>query len=1450
MKKYIITLLLVLSIIAQPISTLAAISASYQTPSVTPPTTHPRVLFTSEDVAEIRERLENPGEQNDSAASMYRYRRDMTENDPHGGSDASEGHNYKRMASIEAKAFDYAITGNESNGRLAVDYIINYLNTLVFPSMGDTTLSRQSGHIIYVTGEVYDWCYDLMTADERNQIINLVETKLCSNLEIGWPPTDQGVVTGHGSESQLLRDLMSFAIATYNERPDIWNVVAGRFYQQYVPVRNKYNKAHYNLQGSGYGLYRHRYDSWAYLLITGMGAPAPYESTEDLYNVAYSQIYMRRPDGQYFRDGDEAWDSDYTNPFERWTHFGQVYMMDAAIGNDPFLKNEWIRNNPTLDSYYEDSTILQLIINKDSLKPKSFENLPLSRFFDAPAGIMTARTSWEEGEDSTAVVAEMKIGGDVVNNHQHLDAGHFQLYYKGILASDSGMYQGADDGQSDYDDDHHKFYSTKTIAHNSMLVYNPDEVSWIESMMSGRGTCLDGGQKAINSASEYSTNPSDNTVATVLNKEIDRKNPNKPSYTYIKGDLKNAYSNKVSDYKRSFMFLNLGREDVPAALIVLDNITSSDASYKKTWLLHGQEEEPIVDGTKTTFTNTYSDENGAYNGKMIVNTLLPANPTISKVGGEGNWSYVQGKANENYEAGESDTPVDEGNGWRIEVSPSSSAATDTFLNILQVSDADKNYYIEPTKIESGDVVGVQIADRVVTFAKNGGEVASDVVLTAAGGSNEYTLCDMKAGTWTVSNGSASKTYQTTADGKVLNFIDDSAQGTQLTVTYTNSTAAENPAAPDATDIDYLKLYNIDEEYETANAPRLDGNGSPLVAASDIADMYGLVLNETENSVTLSKSGRSYTENDSVIDGVSYVNLDGVIEVFGGSYEVDETYLELHVTPGSGVYALQIYVSSDGVDYEAVDMSKFTANDWIIKQNDGWTNGKWYAESYGNTNNMVAYPIEGITQFAYVYADVPDGATLDMYTGFCMDSGITPLEPWREEPFNYVNEQIPARVHTALPVKTAAKGTRNDPVKIPLRLGRPAIVFNYTPEEDAEKEIYGMRLLSGWATAAMNAELTNMHDIFKIWDDYSGSEAGMPMLMNGASVGNDNQTVLDTYTYARPKNGRQKWSQDKLWVGAHFSKWLEGSSYVMMPIWGLSWVYNEEQAVLTNPDTKFFDIQTQEDYSWTANYYEKYDTSWTEEGEGYDGEVVVLMATPAAEGSKYLDSTSGWECVNNGTAANGISTANATFSARDKNTYTNTDYYATAIRWKASGLYSGTSGWSFSDMDSFMDTNNAYRAIKAGIRGSMEGAWDTATKLTYAYRYKFKAGEAIPIWNPCNITTDYEKDIMMVPIIKYYTPEETLDMSIDDGVVTAKGKMKNTSDSSKTGTLMIAQYGSDKMLVKADVRDVYTVNPDTTEYETFKLETPVSEDASYAKAFLWDNVQNMKAYVDSVKEDIK
>ncbi|NLB80294.1 MAG: hypothetical protein GX800_01435 [Clostridiaceae bacterium] len=739
-----------------------SITANYDAPPVTPPNEHPRVLFRKSDVERIKENMKK--QQNLNAVAWLNERK----SEPVDG--IVDKYDLKMLNKIEAFAFDYAINGNKESGRIAAEAILNYLDTCdVEGSSGNFT--RNAGVVIYVVSEVYDWCYDLLTGTQKNKIIDACEV-FANGMEIGWPPTKQGAVVGHGSEAQLLRDMLAFAIAVYDERPDIWQVVGGRFYQEHVPVRKYFHKSHYNMQGDGYGLYRHRWDSWSHVLIKGMGAPDPY-ITEDLYKVSYGMLYMRRPDGQYLRDGDTY--SDTNKMWTYWSDNSTSYSLASAIVADPYLKGEFAKQQKDFKGFYEDSAVMTLVINDPDVPIKSPDNLPLSRHFADPTGRSIARTGWGDGVDCNSVVAQMKIGGMNVNNHQHNDAGHFQLYYKGILASDSGVYQGLKNDRSEggttYGSIHFNMYMRKTIAHNSMLVYDPSEPL---QNSTGPNNINDGGQRAINNGNEFSTLNGafehNAQVATVEKQEIDPSSPITPSYTYLKGDITNAYTSKVQEFKRSFMFLNLFDEDVPGALIVFDKVTSSNPSFKKTWLLHGLE-EPVINGNQTIFARTCASKvsANACNGKMTVDTLLPKadNAVITKVGGEDGWSNVNGVDYTGYPA---NTQTDEGSTWRIELSPKKEADTDYFLNIMQVSDNDKEFYKQVKLIDTNLLYGAQISDRAVTFSKSGKEIDSEISIPASqAGELKYTICDVKAGSWEVTSGGATQRLNATQEGGVLSF---------------------------------------------------------------------------------------------------------------------------------------------------------------------------------------------------------------------------------------------------------------------------------------------------------------------------------------------------------------------------------------------------------------------------------------------------------------------------------------------------------------------------------------------------------------------------------------------------------------------------------------------------------------------------------------------------------
>ena len=153
-----------------------------------------------------------------------------------------------------------------------------------------------------------------------------------------------------------------------------------------------------------------------------------------------------------------------------------------------------------------------------------------------------------------------------------------------------------------------------------------------------------------------------------------------PDYSYLKGDITKAYSDKVKEVKRSFMFLNLKSEDIPAALIVFDKIVSSNPEYKKQWLLHSIEEPTVKDGAFTVKRTKDGDS-----GMLYDTVLLPekGNLDINTIGGHGKEFWVNG---ENYpNEPRTPDPTNEKGAWRVEVSPKSPANEDYFLNVIQVA---------------------------------------------------------------------------------------------------------------------------------------------------------------------------------------------------------------------------------------------------------------------------------------------------------------------------------------------------------------------------------------------------------------------------------------------------------------------------------------------------------------------------------------------------------------------------------------------------------------------------------------------------------------------------------------------------------------------------------------------------------------------------------------------
>ncbi|MDO8543882.1 MAG: heparinase II/III family protein [Opitutaceae bacterium] len=696
-----------------------------------PPPQRPRLYLRSEHVAKLPERFKDPVLQ----PVVQRLEQ-----------------NAKRSAQlrVEWQALQYLAWPDSKRGRAIIEETLGLLQKSELPDRNDAC--RVTGRMMVTGAIVFDWLYPLLTAAEKKaftaEFVRLAKTQEC-----GYPPTKQGSVTGHSSEAMIMRDMISAGIAIYDEFPEMYQVAAGRFFREHVPARNWFYPGHAYHQGDSYGAHRYSWDTFPLFIFDRLGAGNVFNPEQRF--VPYLWVYTTRPDGQRLRAGDTFKVS--TARGKPWSEFVGT-LFTASYYGDGVLLSQFLKQGGTSD----DDAIFELLWRDPALKPKPIESLPLTRYFGAPFGWMVARTGW--GED--AVVAEMKINEYNFGNHQHADAGAFQIYHRGALAIDSGLYQGGSSGA--YGSPHGKNYYWRTIAHNSLLVRDPAEKFTTRDDYGN-----DGGQRLPNNRSEP------RTLADLLAPEKGYRtgrvlahgfgpDAQTPDYTLLQGDITDAYSKKVRQVTRSFVFLNLRDKKVPAALITFDRVVSADPSFRKYWLLHSME-EPQVKGTSGTVDRA---EHGS-SGRLNVDVLLPVaqGADFGKIGGPGKeyWVFGQNFANDVEPAKLEKTSIEAG-AWRLELSPKAAAAEDLFLTVMQTTDRRSGARWPVRRLDAGERVGCVLsgpeAQWVVLFRRDNQRSSQRAEFAVTGDRPSHVLVtDLGPGRWQArrTGGNETRSFTVTRD---------------------------------------------------------------------------------------------------------------------------------------------------------------------------------------------------------------------------------------------------------------------------------------------------------------------------------------------------------------------------------------------------------------------------------------------------------------------------------------------------------------------------------------------------------------------------------------------------------------------------------------------------------------------------------------------------------------
>ncbi len=289
--------------------------------------------------------------------------------------------------------------------------------------------------------------------------------------------------------------------------------------------------------------------------------------------------------------------------------------------------------------------------------------------------------------------------------HEHRDNNSFTIFKNAPLLLDAGYYDY-------YGSTHYRNYYERTIAHNTICVYDSTETY----TTLGVPVSNDGGQIESPTLMNY-----DDIFLPQHQRGKWIQFAADSTYAYNIADAQLSYdSTKLDFFRRRLLYIK------PNKVIVLDhihlkNITTHQRDVK--WIAHfankpninGSVISTTVPGHITTYNGkTYTSTNG--NGSIAIKTLLPDSSVTTLIGGTGYEYWVDGV---NYPPEtEPDTSFFSPGKWRIEVRPVTLTDTIIYLHTIDIGDTTDVAVAGGLAMQSIYSVGVDWDDTLYFFAND------------------------------------------------------------------------------------------------------------------------------------------------------------------------------------------------------------------------------------------------------------------------------------------------------------------------------------------------------------------------------------------------------------------------------------------------------------------------------------------------------------------------------------------------------------------------------------------------------------------------------------------------------------------------------------------------------------------------------------------------------------
>ena len=674
---------------------------------------HPRIWLTPEVLQSIKAKATQPTQ------DWVRFKKYI---------DGKNHYNAKYLARSYALA--YQVTEKREYARKAAQTILEEIRERERADLNETP------PLMVAAALVYDWCYPELTANQRRTLIDWINTnfqELENEYDSPWHNYAVSLTWAFG--------IAGYATQGDNQRAEamIQNARQARYAQYIEPGLRFSGDGGAWAESSGYGANTTlRLVQYAEAVLTATGEDifhgAPfyrdrlafslfhcYPGIQKEYSYSFRQPYIHGDGGRGLKGHQNYLRS-------------SLMMLVRRFPEEPMAEyaQDWLNQAPANKMPHDWAAVDDVMwYNPQGPSRSRFSaRMPLSHYVEG-AGAAYMRSDWTN--DATWLSFQC---GDHFEYHQHLDQNSFTFWKYEDLAVESGVYTWANS-------DHANNYYIRTIAHNSMLVFNPDEkYSW-DDMRGGYKGVNDGGQRAwkLSDDADYVSWSAESIDHWQQNRDAYdtgdiKRYEDRRDYAYILGDATNAYRrDKVENFTRQLVFLR------PDIVVIFDRIASTQPEFTKTWLLHFLG-EPQGNGGQQRLAEGEYELTGdqitckGERGQLVAQPLLPVQRRIVKIGGDG--------VKDCWVNGEQFDPGKESYGfWRIEISPTVPSRSDLFLNVLTATEVSTRSVNGAQRIEGDTVVGALIDRQAVLFGREEQDIRQTAWKVQKSGQVWFLLCDVE-----------------------------------------------------------------------------------------------------------------------------------------------------------------------------------------------------------------------------------------------------------------------------------------------------------------------------------------------------------------------------------------------------------------------------------------------------------------------------------------------------------------------------------------------------------------------------------------------------------------------------------------------------------------------------------------------------------------------------------